>query len=175
MDRDALYPVEPDWDIPALLLHKLVLIGSQSRKRPLTQSAQIQPNLQHRTSVMGGTTMKRLLLIVAIVILGTSGLVLASEAEESWTGEIVDLACYVPKGAKGPDHAGCAKSCVKNGQPMGLLTDDGTLVLLAADHKNGEAYEALKDMAGAKAHVSGLLAEKDGMKVVTVTGSKAAG
>ncbi len=94
--------------------------------------------------------------------------------EGSWTGEVVDLACYVAKGAKGADHAGCAKACVKGGQPMGLLTDDGTLVLLAADHKNGEPYEALKDMAGDKAEVMGELAEKDGMKVVTVTGSKAA-
>ncbi len=92
----------------------------------------------------------------------------------SWTGEVVDLACYVNKGAKGSDHAGCAKSCVKNGQPMGLLTDDGTLVLLAADHKNGKPYDALKDLAGSKATVMGKLAEKDGMKIVTVTGSKAA-
>ncbi len=98
----------------------------------------------------------------------------ADHHEGSWTGEVVDLACYVGQGAKGSDHAGCAKSCVKNGQPMGLLTDDGTLVLLAADHKDGEPYEALKDLAGAQAQVSGSLAEKDGMKVVTVTGSKAA-
>ncbi len=94
--------------------------------------------------------------------------------EGSWTGEVVDLACYVGNGAKGTDHAGCAKSCVKNGQPMGLLTDDGTLVLLAADHKNAAPYDALKDLAGDKAEVMGKLAEKDGMKVVTVTGSKAA-
>lgn len=87
---------------------------------------------------------------------------------------MVDLACYVSQGAKGADHAGCAKSCVKNGQPMGLLTDDGILVLLAADHRDGEPYEALKDMAGGNAQVTGKLAEKDGMKVVTVTGSKAA-
>ena len=92
----------------------------------------------------------------------------------SWTGEIVDLACYVGSGAKGADHKGCAKSCVKNGQPMGLLTDDGTLVLLAASHKDGAPFDALKDLAGEKATVSGTLAEKDGMKIVTVLGSKAA-
>ena len=68
-----------------------------------------------------------------------SGLAIADHHEGSWTGEVVDLACYVAQGAKGADHAGCAKTCVKNGQPMGLLTDDGTLVLLAADHKNGDA------------------------------------
>ncbi len=98
---------------------------------------------------------------------------IADNHEGTWTGEVVDLACYV-NSAKGADHAGCAKSCVKNGQPMGLLTDDGTLVLLAADHKNGAPYQALKDLAGEKAQVSGKLAEKDGMKIVTVTGSKAA-
>jgi len=112
------------------------------------------------------------LLIVALVGVGLSSF--ADHHEGSWTGEVVDLACYVANGAKGADHEGCAKSCVKNGQPMGLLTDDGTLVLLAADHKDGGAYESLKDLAGEKADVMGSLAEKDGMKIVTVTGSKAA-
>lgn len=109
-----------------------------------------------------------------LTLLAMAGLTaVADHHEGSWTGEVVDLACYVGNGAKGADHAGCAKSCVKNGQPMGLLTDDGTLVLLAADHKNGKPYDALKDLAGDQAEVSGTLAEKDGMKVVTVTGSKA--
>ncbi len=121
--------------------------------------------------------MKKILLGCALVIVLSSALVggaLADDNEGTWTGEVVDLACYVAKGAKGTDHAGCAKSCVKNGQPMGLLTDDGSLVLLSADHKDGTPYEALKDLAGAKAEVMGSLAERDGMKVVTVTGSKAA-
>ena len=113
-------------------------------------------------------------LSVATILILTCLAAGADHHEGSWTGEVVDLACYVGQGAKGADHAGCAKSCVKNGQPMGLLTDDGTLVLLAADHKNGEPYDALKDLAGEKAAVTGSLAEKDGMKVVTVTGSKAA-
>jgi len=121
--------------------------------------------------------MKKPLLVLGLAIaMSVTGLVGAApaEAQKSWTGEVVDLACYVGRGAKGADHSGCAKSCVENGQPMGLLTDDGTLVLLAADHKDGKPYEALKDLAGEKATVSGSLAEKDGMKVVTVTGSKAA-
>ncbi len=117
---------------------------------------------------------KRLIVSLSLLaLLAAIGLTTAAD-EGSWTGEVVDLACYVGSGASGSDHAGCAKSCVKNGQPMGLLTDDGTLVLLAADHKNGEPYEALKDLAGEQAQVTGKLAEKDGMKVVTVTGSKAA-
>jgi hypothetical protein len=112
-------------------------------------------------------------ILAFFVVVGIAPLALVAE-EGSWTGEIMDLACYIAKDAKGADHAGCAKSCVKNGQPMGLLTDDGTLVLLAADHQDGAPFEALKDMAGEKAMVMGTVAEKDGMKVVTVTGSKAA-
>ena len=114
-----------------------------------------------------------LLFSYLAVILG-AGLALAGEGAESWTGEIIDIACYVPKGAKGDGHAACAKSCVKNGQPMGLLTDDGTVVLLAADHAAGEAFDGLKDLAGERAQVSGTLAEKGGMKIVTVTAFKAA-
>lgn len=122
--------------------------------------------------------MKKMLLpLLAAALLAAVALAPPAAAEDqegSWTGEVIDLACYVSHGARGPDHAGCAKSCVKGGQPMGLLTDDGTLVLLAANHDNGEPYEALKDLAGEKAEVSGTLAERDGMKVVTVNGSKKA-
>ena len=117
---------------------------------------------------------KRWILLSLAALLAVSPLAVAADHAGTWTGEVVDLACYVAQGAKGPDHAGCARSCVKNGQPMGLLTDDGTLVLLAADHKDGAPYEALKDLAGDMAEVTGELSEKDGMKMVTVTGSKKA-
>ncbi len=120
--------------------------------------------------------MKRSVLILSLAALLAAGANVAADMHKgTWTGEVVDLACYVAQGAKGSDHAGCAKTCVKNGQPMGLLTDDGTLVLLSANHKDGAPYEALKDLAGEMAEVTGELAERDGMKVVKVTGAKAAG
>lgn len=111
-------------------------------------------------------------LVIAVPFVFT---LTASADSATWTGEVIDVGCYVTSDAKGADHAGCAKACVENGQPMGLLTAEGSLVLLTADHKDGSAYEALKDLAGAQAEVTGTLAEKDGVKVVTVTGSKAAG
>ncbi len=118
--------------------------------------------------------MQRILFgLATVVLLAGAAFAWAEAAPTSWTGEVIDIACYVPKGASGPGHAGCAKSCVKNGQPMGLLAADGTVFLLAADHANGDAYAALKEMAGGKAEVSGSLAEKGGVKVITVTGAKA--
>lgn len=94
----------------------------------------------------------------------------AEDEAQSFTGEIIDVPCYVAQGAEGSDHAGCAKSCVKNGQPMGLKSGD-TLYLLAADHKDGSAYAGLKEHAGETVEISGVLHERDGMKVITVTGA----
>ncbi len=119
--------------------------------------------------------MSRRLIAFAMMAAAVMAAPVAQAEEATWTGEVLDLACYVNQGAKGADHAGCAKSCVKGGQPMGLLAEDGTVVLLAANHSNGAPYEALKDLAGEMAEVTGELSERDGMKIVTVTGSKAAG
>ena len=76
-------------------------------------------------------------LCAAALSLATAPLVLADEghghdhakaaaAAGSWKGEIIDIACYVPNGAKGAGHAECAKKCAQAGQPLGLLTGDAT-------------------------------------------------
>jgi len=121
--------------------------------------------------------MKKMGLMFLCAALLITGISLAADggSEGEWTGEVVDVACYIAKGATGPDHAGCAKSCVKGGQPMGLLTEDGTMLLLAADHSDGSAFEGLKDLAGSNAVVTGVLSESGGVQMVTVTGGKAAG
>jgi len=120
----------------------------------------------------GGLRMKNGWKLFAVVAVLLATVPMSSAEETTWSGEVLDLACYVSQGAKGSDHAGCAKSCVKGGQPMGLLTEDG-VVLLAANHKDGAPYEALKDWAGQEVEVTGEMSERDGVKVVSVTGSKA--
>ncbi len=120
--------------------------------------------------------MKRLLTVglclVGLLLWSSS---MQAQEEGKWTGEIVDMSCYIANGAKGADHADCAKTCVKNGQPMGLLTDDGTLVLLAQKSGDAAPFEALKEIAGEKAEVKGTLKERDGMKMLVVEESKKAG
>lgn len=118
-------------------------------------------------------------IMLTILALALSLATFASAHDEkgtkgSWKGEIVDLACHAPNAAKGAGHADCAKKCVKAGQPMGLLLADGDIALLAADHKDGKPFEAAKDLAGSTAEVTGTLAERAGMKVITVQGVKAA-
>jgi len=45
-------------------------------------------------------------------------------------GEIVDFSCYLQVGKHGDKHRDCAQKCFRNGQPIGLLTQDGGLYML---------------------------------------------
>lgn len=46
------------------------------------------------------------------------------------TGEIVDFSCYLQVGKHGEKHRDCAQKCFRSGQPIGLLTQNGTLYML---------------------------------------------
>ncbi len=120
-------------------------------------------------------------LVAAIVILAGAGEVAAHDGEEAHghddkgttvRGEILDMACYVAHEAKGPDHAACAKRCVKGGQPMGLLAEDGTVYLLYANHKDGSAYEQAKEYAGEKVEIVGIAATRAGITGLEVSSVK---
>ena len=122
--------------------------------------------------------MKKLVIAAALVALIVSAAPVSVAADGDpktvkVTGEILDMACYIGKGAKGPDHAGCAKACVKGGQPMGLLTDDGTVYILLANHENGEAFEQAKELAGTKVEIEGTSMNRSGVKAVEIHEVKA--
>lgn len=94
-----------------------------------------------------------------------------AQDEGSWTGEVVDLDCYVGNGSKGPGHAQCAKSCITSGKPMGLLTEDGDIILLVP----GDKAEALTEMAGEMAEVKGKKSDKGGITMIVVSDAKKSG
>ena len=96
-----------------------------------------------------------------------------SDGEITVQGEILDMSCYIAHGATGEEHAGCAKRCVKDGQPMGLLGDEGTVYLLYASHKDASAFEQAKDHAGQKVEIVGQEATRNGIKGIEVHGVKA--
>lgn len=92
----------------------------------------------------------------------------------SWTGEILDAGCYLGHAAQGPKHTECAVKCAANGMPIMLLTKDGKAILLTPPHDNADAYNKAKEMAGTMAVITGTLAERGGVKGITVTGIAAA-
>lgn len=111
-------------------------------------------------------------LVAGVALLVTAAAAGAASGGEDATvsGEIVDLACYVPRGDKGrgASHAECAEMCAKGGQPIGVLGDDGSLLLLVEDHAKPAPYEAAKKLAGKTARLAGKKFSRDGLTVLVV-------
>ena len=98
------------------------------------------------------------------------------------TGEVVDLTCYLqhPETATGADHAKCAKSCIKQGNPIGFLADNGTVYILIGDDHEPVAAKVVEH-AGARSTITGVVVEHHGVKGIelatitaAVAGAKAA-
>ena len=49
------------------------------------------------------------------------------------TGEVVDVSCYLQLGKTGQAHVDCGSKCIRAGQPVGILSEDGELYLLMAE------------------------------------------
>lgn len=123
--------------------------------------------------------MRRMIPALALVLLfgGPAGAVMAAEKGSgspgvTLTGEILDLACYLSHGAKGPEHASCAQKCAEMGQPIGLAATDGKVYVLMADHADASAFTQAKSFAGRKVEIKGQVAAKDGMNGLTVLAVK---
>ena len=119
--------------------------------------------------------MRRIVAAVAssLLLCMAAGPSLAAEkaappSDVTLTGEVLDLACYIGQGAKGPDHAGCAVKCAEMGQPIGLAASDGKVYVLLADHADSSAFTKVKSMAGKKVEIKGEVAARDGMNALTV-------
>jgi hypothetical protein len=49
------------------------------------------------------------------------------------TGEVLDMTCYIAYHLSGPDHAECARVCIRNGAPVGIKAQDGKVYLLTGE------------------------------------------
>lgn len=87
--------------------------------------------------------------------------VLQEAKQETVTGEVVDVSCYLQLGKRGEAHVPCGSKCIANGEPIGIVDDDDDLYILFAEehHPRRDGKVSLKGVFGP------LLA-----KTVTVTG-----
>ena len=55
-------------------------------------------------------------------------------------GEVLDMTCYIAHHLSGPQHAECAKKCIRKGLPVGIKGEDGKTYLLVGKKQsvNGE-------------------------------------
>jgi len=93
----------------------------------------------------------------------------AQDKNQTVTGEVLDMNCYMTSDAHGEGHKSCAAKCINGGSPMGVLTSDGKVYLLIEDHSKKEPYQEAKKHAGEQVTVTGALSEKDGIKGLVVS------
>jgi hypothetical protein len=79
------------------------------------------------------------------------------------TGEIVDMMCYVDHNAMGAKHAECGEKCIKNGGPVGIVSD-GKAYLVVGAHK--PMNDELAPLAGKTVTLRGKLADNGGVSLL---------
>lgn len=93
-------------------------------------------------------------------------------------GELVEFSCYLQLGKHGEKHRACGQKCAASGQPIGLLTADGTLYMLMEEEhdprRDGQTMsdfrKAASDHMAHVMEVSGTLASHAGYRAIYVAG-----
>ena len=100
----------------------------------------------------------------------------AQKATETMTvkGEVLDMNCYMDHGAHGAKHSECAATCIKNGGPVGILSTDGKVYLIVADHSNEDPYDEVKKHPGENIELTGRYSNRNGVQALIVESMKAA-
>ena len=83
------------------------------------------------------------------------------------TGEVLDMTCYIASNLSGPNHAECAKVCIRNGEPAGIKTQDGKVYLLTGEP--GQSINAkLAEYAAKTVTIKGRQTVRDGFAQLQV-------
>lgn len=94
-------------------------------------------------------------------------------AAETFTGEVVDLACYLhDPSMKGNGHKKCAETCAKKGIPMGLLTEDGKTYVLLENHDSPKPYADALSRAAQTITIEGEKVTQGGLSGIVVEAVK---
>ncbi len=110
--------------------------------------------------------MKRLVVMVMALALLSAAPVFGQEI--TVTGELVDHACFIRTGddGRGIDHAACAIACAQIGQPVGLVTEDGDVYVMAGtvtDDNNALLVPHMSHIV----EVTGVVTEGNGVTTLT--------
>jgi hypothetical protein len=171
----------------AALAAALVLTAQEAKKEEAPKKAPAKSAILHpEMAVENGTYAKPMATI-------------GSKPDQAWTntttaagvdskpqpgrpitvvGEIVDFSCYIQLGKHGEKHRSCGQKCVQNGQPIGVLTQNGTLYMLMPEEhdprRDGgvDARAMAADHMGHIVEVSGTEASVSGYRGIYVQGLK---
>jgi hypothetical protein len=84
--------------------------------------------------------MKKIFAVaIAALFLGMAQVTFADEAApaaQAMKFTVVDVACYISKGAYGPDHQACGNKCVKAGGELALKNGENLYIPVTSDYKS---------------------------------------
>ena len=81
-------------------------------------------------------------------------------------GEVLDMTCYIAHNLSGPQHAQCAKKCIRKGLPVGIKGEDGKIYLLVG--KKQPVNAELADYAAKTVTIRGKETLRDGFALLQV-------
>ena len=81
-------------------------------------------------------------------------------------GEVLDMTCYIAHNLSGPQHAECAKTCIRKGLPVGIKGEDGKTYLLVGKKQTVNAE--LADYAAKTVTIRGKETMRDGFAQLQV-------
>jgi hypothetical protein len=94
----------------------------------------------------------------------------AKVGPRSIVGEVVDPACWIVNGAKGPTHKECAIACAKAGQVLGIVENKTQKFYMIANDKPGEdPNKGLIDYVGQIVLVKGRVYSRGGATGIKIT------
>ena len=118
-----------------------------------------------------GNMMKQIRTVFLLVLVTMLGLTTMRAAEKGTTikGYVIDSACTFTKNLKKPVSPECAVSCAKNGSPLVILTDAGTIYWPIADEMPAKGQnDRLVEFAGKKVSVTGKVFVKGGSHAIVI-------
>jgi len=83
------------------------------------------------------------------------------------TGEVLDMTCYIASNLSGPDHAKCARDCIRSGLPAGIKAQDGKVYLLTGEAGHSINAE-VADYAAKTVTIKGKQTVRDGFAQLQV-------
>lgn len=84
--------------------------------------------------------------------------------------EVIDVACYIAKGAKGGGHQGCAAKCIGEGGELALLFEGN--LYIPVDKSFHSARKHFVTKGGELVKVSGKKVEKSGLRFIVMDDSE---
>jgi predicted lipoprotein with Yx(FWY)xxD motif len=90
------------------------------------------------------------------------------------TGHVIDVYCYSTMGAKGESHKACATACAKAGEPLAILTSDGTVYMPVSNKPGDPQNPRLLPFVEGEVTVTGLHRLVNGLHTIQIQTIKAA-